>query len=51
MCACDNTIGHEELKAMQSCITPEICVMVLAAIVLLSCTLRQECSQTANLYQ
>ena len=41
----ENAIGHEELRAMQSCSTPEICVMLLAAIALLNCTLRQECSQ------
>jgi len=48
MCARDTTIGHEELRAMQPCSTPAICVMLLAAIALLNCTLRQECSQASD---
>ena len=48
MRVCDTTIGHEELRAMQPCSTPEICVMLLAAIALLNCTLRQECSQAQS---
>ena len=45
MRARDTAIGHEELRAMQPCITPGIYIMLLAAIALLNCTLRDYCSR------
>jgi len=45
MRARDTAIGHEELRTVESYITPGIYIMLLAAIALLNCTLRQECLQ------
>ena len=39
-------IGHEELRDMQPCTIPEICIMLLA-IALLNCALHQQCSSHA----